>query len=130
MGDKNNQYLVFLVEDDKFYMELLENYFASKKRFKTMRFMTGEDCVAHLNQKPDLVILDYLLDKENKIMDGRGVYRKIKEHSPKSRIVVVSAQQSADVVFGLVKEGMHNYVMKDKQTFQELDQLLQDYTRI
>jgi DNA-binding NarL/FixJ family response regulator len=127
----NKERLVFLVEDDKFYLELLESYFSQKTSFKTQRFLTGEDCINNLHQKPDLVVLDYLLDKHDpKAMDGKMVYHRIKDHSPSTKIVVVSAQQSADVVFGLVKDGVRNYLMKDKETFEELDQLLEEYAWI
>lgn len=128
MGVKNDGYLVFLVEDDKFYLELLENYFSAKKNIKTVRFLTGEDCLQNLHLSPDLVLLDYMLDKHNpNALDGKLVYKKIKEVTPDAKIIVVSAQQSADVVFTLVKEGVRNYIMKDNETFEQLDQLLEDY---
>ena len=131
MGVKNENYLVFLVEDDKFYLELLESYFSDKKNIKTVRFLTGEDCLSNLHLSPDLVILDYMLDKHNpNALDGKLVFKKIKEVTPNARIIVVSAQQSADVVFNLVKEGVRNYIMKDSETFVQLDQLLQDYNWI
>ena len=131
MGVKNEGYLVFLVEDDKFYLELLESYFSGKKNIKTVRFLTGEDCLNNLQLNPDLVILDYMLDKHNPdAIDGKLVYKKIKEVTPSTKIIVVSAQQSADVVFNLVKEGVRNYIMKDNETFEQLDQLLEDYNFI
>lgn len=131
MGIKKEGFLVFLVEDDKFYLELLENYFSDKKNIKTVRFLTGEDCLSNLHLCPDLVILDYMLDKHNaNAIDGKLVYQKIKEVTPDTRIIVVSAQQSADVVFSLVKEGVRNYIMKDNETFEQLDQLLEDYNFI
>jgi len=128
MVSKSEQKVVFLVEDDKFYLELLENYFNSKSNYKIFCFSSGEECVGNLEVNPDLVILDYVLDRHNpNSMDGKNVYKKIKKQCPKAKIIVLSAQQSADVVFGLVKEGVRNYVMKDKETFQELDQLLEEY---
>jgi DNA-binding NarL/FixJ family response regulator len=131
MGVKNDVYLVFLVEDDKFYLELLENYFSGKKNFKTVQFLTGEDCLGSLHLNPDLVILDYMLNKHDpNALDGKLVYKKIKEVTPNTRIIVVSGQQSADVVFNLVKEGVRNYIMKDSETFEQLDQLLEDYNLI
>ena len=72
-----------------------------------------------------------MLDKHNPAsLDGKLVYKKIKEVTPDVRIIVVSAQQSADVVFNLVKEGVRNYIMKDSETFTQLDQLLEDYNWI
>ncbi|MBC7391339.1 MAG: response regulator [Opitutaceae bacterium] len=121
-------YNVFVVEDDKFYMDLLRSYLSTRANFKVSCFTSGEDCILNLGSKPDLVILDYLLDRENPYaMDGKNVYKIIRNLSPDSNIIVVSAQQSAEVVFGLVQEGVRNYVMKDKQTFHELDQLLDEY---
>ncbi len=129
MAIESNKQLVFLVEDDRFYLELLENYFSEKDHFKVLPFLTGEECIANLNLNPDLVILDYFLDRHNpNAMDGKIVYRKIVEQCPNARIVVVSAQQSTEVVFGLVKEGVKDYVMKGKETFEQLDLLLAQNT--
>ena len=128
MVKKDKIYNVFIVEDDKFYLELLKSYLSTRVNFKVTCFTSGEDCIQNIGSKPDLIILDYLLDRENPYaMDGRNVYRIIRNLSPTSNIIVVSAQQSAEVVFGLVQEGVRNYIMKDKQTFNELDQLLEDY---
>lgn len=128
MLKKEKVYNVFVVEDDKFYLDLLKSYLSTRANFKVTCFTSGEDCILNLGSKPDLVILDYLLDRENPYaMDGKNVYKIIRNLSPESNIIVVSAQQSAEVVFGLVQEGVRNYVMKDKQTFHELDQLLDEY---
>ena len=128
MVKKADVYNVFVVEDDKFYLELFRSYFSSKNYFNVTCFTSGEDCISKLDLKPDLIILDYLLDKENPYaMDGRHAYKIIRNLCPQSNIIVVSAQQSAEVVFGLVQEGVRNYVMKDKETFNELDQLLVEY---
>lgn len=127
MGSKKNL-LVFLVEDDPFYLKVLEGYFATKSDYKVKSFSSGEDCLANLNQKPDLVILDYFLDKsEGVAMDGKHVYKKIKEISHASKIIMLSGQQSADIVFDLIKDGVRNYVIKNKETFEELDQILEEY---
>ena len=128
MIEKERFYNVFVVEDDRFYLELLKSYLSTKQNLRVTCFASGEDCILNIGLKPDLVLLDYLLDKENPYaMDGRNVYKIIKNLSPASNIIVVSAQQSAEVVFGLVQEGVKNYVMKNKQTFNELDQLLEQY---
>ncbi len=128
---ENKPYLVFLVEDDKFYLEILESYFGSKKNFETKRFLTAQECEENLHLQPDLVILDYFLDKyDANAPDGKWMYKKIQERCPKAKIIIVSAQQSASVVFGLVKEGVRNYIMKDKETFEELDSLLEEYAWI
>ncbi len=128
MLKKEKIYNVCVVEDDKFYLELLKSYLSARPNFNVTCFTSGEDFILNLGLKPDLVILDYLLDRENPYaMNGRNVYKIIRNLSPNSDIIVVSAQQSAEVVFGLVQEGVRNYLMKDKQTFHELGQLLDEY---
>ena len=58
--------------------------------------------------QPDLILLDIGLPSLN----GIEVARQIRKVSPKSKILFVSQESSADVVQGALNAGAHGYVLK------------------
>jgi len=58
--------------------------------------------------QPDLILLDIGLPSLN----GIEVARQIRKVSPKSKILFVSQESSADVVQGAFDAGAHGYVLK------------------
>jgi len=58
--------------------------------------------------QPDLILLDIGLPSLN----GIEVARQIRKVSPKSKILFVSQESSADVVQGALDAGAHGYVLK------------------
>ncbi|MDP1843999.1 MAG: response regulator, partial [Sediminibacterium sp.] len=62
----NRKIKIFLVDDDVFYLRLLEIQFLESANFDIRAFESGEQCIANLYQKPDLIVLDYHLDGINK----------------------------------------------------------------
>jgi DNA-binding NarL/FixJ family response regulator len=120
--------LVFIVEDDKFFMDLLLNHFSSRTDLEIMPFYSGQECLAKMELNPDLVILDYVLDAGNPYaLNGKDVFKKIIEIDPKTKIIFLSGQDSSEIVFDLIKVGVRDYVMKEKDFIEELDELLLDY---
>jgi len=59
--------------------------------------------------KPDLVLLDLKLPGE---MDGIGVLRRLKEHSPNTPVVVITAYPSAETDFEQMKYGVYGEISK------------------
>jgi DNA-binding NarL/FixJ family response regulator len=58
--------------------------------------------------QPDLILLDIGLPSLN----GIEVARQIRKFSPKSKILFVSQESSADVMQGALDAGAHGYVLK------------------
>jgi len=58
---------LFLVDDDTIFLKLLEIEFLEHADFEIETYTTGELCVEHLSHKPDVIILDYLLDGVEKM---------------------------------------------------------------
>jgi len=53
---------IFLVDDDKFYLNLYEKWLLNLGYTNIHKFEYGMDCIENLNLKPDLIILDYCMD--------------------------------------------------------------------
>ncbi|MBY0424555.1 MAG: response regulator, partial [Cytophagales bacterium] len=123
--------VVFIVEDDTFFLNLLTEHFKSNPSLAIKPFSNGADFLKNLNEKPDLIILDYILDTKNPgALNGKEVYFSIKEKYSDAKVIFLSGQESADVVFELIKLGVRDYVMKDDDFVKELDDLVNDYLKL
>ena len=53
---------VFIVEDNPLYQSALKNHLSENVESITIRaFKNGEDMLHHINQNPDVIVLDYML---------------------------------------------------------------------
>ena len=55
------KFQVFVVDDDRHYSRLLSYRLSKNPDYDVQTFNSGEDALAHLEDNPDLVLLDLLL---------------------------------------------------------------------
>lgn len=101
----------FIVEDDAFYAELVKNVLKNESYENVTIFHNGEDCLANIDQQPDIVILDYMLGQ----MSGLHILRKIKEKYPKIQVILLSGQDQMQIAVNAVKIGAVDYIEKTHQ---------------
>ena len=106
----------FIVDDDPTFVKLLENELnkASFTPFET--YFSGEECIANLNRKPRLILLDFSLGGLN----GLDVLRVIKEKSPRSSVVMLTAVADDIVKEKCLEAGASNYIIKDPDGLERL----------
>jgi DNA-binding NtrC family response regulator len=108
--------LIFIVEDNQVYNKLVVSYLRSKKFNKVKTFSTGEECINHMTENPDIVIQDYLLDG----MNGIEVLKSSKEKSPETEFIFLSGQDSIDVAINTMKYGAYDYIVKDQMALKKM----------
>lgn len=114
---KNNQaFKVFIVEDDTWYGSMLQHYLALNPEYEVKRFEAPSEFFAHLHENPDVITLDYSLPD----CDGTEVLKKIKQHNPDSRVIVISGQEDVATAINLLKNGAFDYIVKDEETKDRL----------
>jgi two-component system response regulator AtoC len=110
---KNPQsFKIFVVEDDVWYGSMLEHYLSLNPEYEVKRFESPTDFFAHLHENPDVVTLDYSLPD----CDGAEVLKKIKEHNPDIRVLIISGQEDVATAINLLKNGAFDYIVKDDDT--------------
>lgn len=68
---------IFLVDDDSSQTDLMKLHLESKYKLDISVFSTGEDCLDHLDENADYIVLDYNLDRVKKdAMNGIEVLKK------------------------------------------------------
>ncbi len=107
-----NHFKLFIVEDDKFYGELLKRHLQLNPDNEVILYTNGKDCLSNIHKHPDLVLLDYGLPD----ISGSEVMRKIYIEYPTIPIVIVSGQEDVKTALDLLKQGAYDYFVKDDDT--------------
>ena len=121
----SNKIRLFLVDDDAVYLKSLEIEFLHHADFIIETFVTGELCVANLFHKPDIIILDYLLDGTQRMaMNGIETLIKIKAFDDNIPVIMLSAQDKIDVAISCMHHKAFDYVIKSETAFMRLKKII------
>ena len=139
------KFRIFVVEDSDIFRDLLSVFIkeiGSKKKFREKiscevhSFKSGEECVQALNEKPDIVVLDYQLDpgakrssalgKKNKPMNGLETLKVIKKVLPSVEAVMVTAKGDFSVNTGALDAGAAEYLEKGPGIREKLQNTIAD----
>jgi two-component system, NtrC family, response regulator AtoC len=119
---KNNiSYKVFIVEDNKLYAQVLKKQLVDNQ-YQVKVFFNGKDCIACLDEQPDVITLDYTLPD----MTGHEVLKEIQKKSPDSNVIIISAQESINTAIDLMKDGAYDYIMKAPDTREKLTNIIKN----
>jgi DNA-binding NtrC family response regulator len=125
MKDKNKIKL-FLVDDDAVFLKLLEIEFVEHSDFSVETYITGEQCIANLTHNPDVIVLDYHLDGNDKsAMNGLNTMDKIKAVNPGIPVIILSCQDKIEVAVNCMHHGALDYVVKSETAFLRLEQIIE-----
>jgi len=118
-GQPNNHnkiYRVFIVDDDPMVLKMLHRYLKNFSEYECTSFSSGEKCLKALDQKPDIILLDFNLSEQNNSnqnMDGLDVLKELKIRIPETQVLMLSAQVEVQVAVDCLKKGAVNYIVKD-----------------
>lgn len=107
---------IFAVEDDVIFGKMIKHTLEKNTTYDVTVFPTGEDFFDHLHEQPDIVTIDYNLPG----MSGLDILKQITQYNPDIAIVIVSGQEDVAVAVEAYKNGAKYYILKNKQTFEEL----------
>jgi DNA-binding NtrC family response regulator len=120
-----NKIRLFLVDDDALFLKSLEIEFLQHADFIIETFATGELCLQHLANNPDVIILDYHLDGiDKKAMNGLQTLDKIKTCNSDIPVVMLSSQDSIDIAVNCMHHRAFDYVVKSETSFLRLQKII------
>lgn len=108
---------IFIVEDDAMMVTLMRQTLSKNPNYEIQHFESAEDCLNNLHLNPDIVTIDYHLPG----MNGVGLMRKIKSYNSAIMCVLVSGQESLEVVVDAYKSGAQDYLIKNDNLFVNLE---------
>jgi two-component system OmpR family response regulator len=120
--------LIFIVDDDKSFLKTIELYVKQFfQNYKVFTFLTGEECLQSLNLKPDIVLLDYILNANYPdAMNGLKILNTIKKTNPETAIIMLSGQDRVGVAVDTMKHGAFDYIVKDDHLFYNVQNAIKN----
>jgi two-component system OmpR family response regulator len=121
---------IFLVDDDAVLLKSLEIDFLHHVESNNIEFIvetypTGEKCIEHLSNNPDVIILDYHLDGiEKSAMNGMETLDKIKAFNQDIPVIMLSSQDKIDVAINCMHHKASDYVIKSETAFLRLQKII------
>ena len=119
MGQK--PFTIFVVEDDDWYRKLLHHNLTLNPEYRVETFANGEAFLKQINEKPDVVTLDYRLPDYN----GEDLLKKIKAADPGIEVLIISEQSEIETAVSLLKAGAYDYITKTEDIRDRLLNVVQ-----
>ncbi len=90
---------IFIVDDDRFYLELMKFELGDIPNVEVITFNSAEKCIPFLDEKPELILLDFNLDSENpNNMSGHDALDVFKKKVPSQKIVFISGEENTELL--------------------------------
>jgi len=116
---------LFLVDDDAVFLKSLELQFLNHADFEIKTFPTGELCIQNLNEKPDVIVLNYHLDGIVKnAINGMQTLNRIKEINAGIPVIMLSSQDKIEVAVSCMHHKAFDYVVKSETAFVRLQKVI------
>jgi two-component system OmpR family response regulator len=116
---------IFIVDDDEMLTMAMTDYLSKEGHSDIRVFHTGEDCVKHISENPDVVILDFYLNTvEKDAANGLEVLEAMREQLPKARFIMLSSQESYSKAAQTLQKGAEQYVIKDGEAFRKIAEII------
>jgi len=122
----NQQAKIFIVDDEPLLTEMLTDFLSENNPNLSIKsFPTGEDCLKCIDEKPDLVVLDYYLNsKEKDAANGIDILKVIKGKNKTLPVIMLSSQKSYNTAAQTIQYGAMHYVIKGQDAFDEIQKLV------
>jgi DNA-binding NarL/FixJ family response regulator len=122
-----NKTRIFIMDDDESFLFVLKRHLERKNIFEIHTFNTGEAGINQLHLNPEILILDYNLNRSGSRLNGREIMQIAKQQLKNVKIIMLSGQEDGELVFELIQMGIRDYIVKGINSLDELDGILELY---
>ena len=113
--------LIFIVDDDKVILNLLEYTFKSKEGYDVKTFASGEDCLNSMGLNPDLIVLDHFFAlRDGKSKSGLEILKELRLTNQGTPVIILSGHEDTDLISEYVKHGAVHYIPKTDYFIDDL----------
>ncbi|MFY7965372.1 MAG: response regulator [Chitinophagaceae bacterium] len=117
----NKQDLIFIVDDDLFWSNILHQLLISIGYNNIKTYENGLDCVNNLSLSPKVIFLDYQMNGKN----GLEVLKEINTQANNFKIIFCTAHEDLSVAMGAMQGGSFDYLLKNNATEKEIKSILE-----
>jgi DNA-binding NtrC family response regulator len=119
--ENQDKFKIFLVDDNPVCINLYKRFLSRIGYLNISSFTDSWAFLGAIDERPDLIFLDYHLDDRN----GIDLLDTVKKRYPNTVIVFVSGQKDLLVAVNSLKHGAFDYIIKDDFTLEKM-QLIVD----
>ncbi len=106
--------LIFFVDDDKMMLNLLEYTLKNRQDYEIKTFSNGDECLANLDENPDLIVLDLKFNGNNtEEFEGINILKQIKKKNNNLEVVILSSYENDEKVEELLNIGASRFIPKN-----------------
>ncbi|MBP7166923.1 MAG: response regulator [Bacteroidia bacterium] len=118
---------IFIVEDDPLQADLLKDRLLRDANHEIHVFYTGESCLRSLSEHPELIIIDYHLDgNDRNASNGMEIITSIKQTYPDIHVIMMSSQERYSIALQSIQRGAEQYVIKDKEAIETIAKMVKE----
>lgn len=122
---------IFLVDDEPIQNEMLKDYLSERFLYDIKVFDNGEAAMQNMNLNPEIVVLDYHLNSQNRsAKNGVEVLKELKDKYPEVQVIVLSGQDKIDVAVDSIKYGAYDYVVKGETAFSRMENVMNNISEL
>ena len=107
---------IFIVENNKIFVQLLDYIFSKNILYRFLDFRSGEDCLRSLHLNPEVIVIDFRL----KGMNGFETLQEVKEQHPESYVIMLIGESDGKLPSEFINAGADDYVLKDGTEIQKI----------
>lgn len=120
MTDKHDIKL-FVVDDNETFLSAAAASLKKKFNCEVYGFTSAEECLKHLDEKPDIIFSDYYLDEAYAVrMNGDKFLSAIKNQNHSIPVIIYSSHLSVELALNTIKMGAEEFVVKDSMGIQKI----------
>ena len=89
-------------------------------------FATGASCIEALHFNPDVILLDYSINKNcRNALGGRQTLDKIIDINPNQKVLILN-DLNENLRGAFIENGLRDYIIQDEEAVSELNGLLKE----
>ncbi|MDR2275560.1 MAG: response regulator [Sphingobacterium sp.] len=111
---------IFIVDDDPVVTAMLSKILRDLEFIDIAVFPDGESCLNQLDQKPDVIFLDYQMEK----MNGLEVLQQLRKITSDSAVIFTTALEDLSVAMQSIAQGSVEFLLKRNITKKEIQKIL------
>jgi len=112
---------IFVVEDDILYLNLINKELEKMGYANIKSFNTGKEAIHSLDEKPDVALLDYFLEKD---YTGMDILKKLRKRFPDTQVIFLTASDDVNIAVDTMRNGAYDYIVKGDTAFIRIRHLL------
>jgi DNA-binding response OmpR family regulator len=119
---------IAIVDDEKDIIDMLETYLSRKlPNIKITHYVDASHALIDIKSgQYDLVLLDIMMPKIN----GMDILTQVKESTPSTKIIMMTAFSTQDKVIQCLKDGADDYVTKPFLSLRDVQSKIADQLKL